>query len=287
MASYAQGDRSRVGQVMNKQMLRDMTGGSGKLEDTIRAVEDHLARGGALSPGLVKGIQRRKDNEFMSKREQFWSNQAQVSEGFGKAIMEGLRPQGSANFRAIYGTQLAPGTVYTGGATQTTPGRSGRSVNGGYWSTKGSTSYVPQTMSEAVYRSLAQPQEEPAAPQAERKPYQSAQSLADAREAYDRSSEYLKQNGSAASPGFDANLTGGDLLNSIASAGQGQVDHYKRRFLPHLKNTSILQSEEIRNATGEAIAGLDPDLKLPEYENPFESGLYARLLKDVTRKKVA
>lgn len=289
MASYAGGNSSRLGQVMDKQMLRDATGGSGKLEDTIREVEFHLAKGGALSEDLVKAIQRRKDNEFMSKREQFWSNQAQDSASFGKKIMEGISPQGSANFFAIYGAQLAPGTVYTGGATKTTPGRSGRSVNGGHWSTKSSTTYTPQTMSRALYESLAQPRGEKPAASEPRTPYKPDPDLAARAQAYQRSKEFMDKSDAAGSVAFNANRTGGDLLNNVYAQG----DTYQKRFSAFLANQEDkvnLQAAEIGNATRKAIYDLDPDIKLANYTNPFEDTVSGKrgdqTLFDYLRKQV-
>lgn len=275
MASYAGSDRSNSGRVLNTdQILAELKRGKdGQVKDGAADafLDSWFKSGGGITAGAAKKYQAvGSKNQFKNPRDELHSRM------FGENPLLSGKDQPSANVKGLKGVSLPEGSVYFGSAAVTTPRTSSRGRNEGYSSSGGQTSYIPGFAPRELFEGMARQQEEPAAAKTESTPYQPAQSLANAREAYDRSSEYLKQNGSAASPGFDANLTGGDLLNSIASAGQGQVNDYKLRFLPHLKNTSILQSEEIRNATGEAIAGLDPDLKLPEYTDPFRDTGYGK-----------
>lgn len=261
MASYAGGNSSRLGQVMDSAMLRGEQGGE-KSKKAYDIIQRHLAEGGALSKGLTKKFMAKGDrNEFLPKYEAT----------FGPR--DGKEPAAVAGMR---GLELPEGAVYLGSAAVTTPGSSSRTRNGGHTSTPGRTTYAPGFMSGGAFRSLAARQEEPSsAPAGEQKPYEPSPDLAPAREAYQRAMAYQEGSGSAAAPAFDANLQGGDLLNNIYAQG----DTYKKRFdrfLDQQDKRSRLIAAEIGDATQGAIAGLSPDIKVPEYTDPFRETGYGK-----------
>lgn len=285
MASYAGSQRSNAGRVLDTQQITEQLkrGKDGSIKDGAadQFLESWFASGGGITAGAAKKYQKvGRDNQFKNPRDELHSRM------FGEnPLLSGRKT--SDNVKGLSGVSLPEGSVYFGSAAVTTPGSSSRTRNGGHTSTKGSTTYTPGFLPRELFESMGARQEEPSsAPAGEQKPYEPGPDLAAAREAYDRSMAYQEGSGSAAALAFDANLKGGDLLNNIYAQG----DTYEKRFDRFLDQQGAranLQAAEIGNATREAIAGLSPDIKVPEYTDPFESGLYNQLLKDVTRKKVA
>jgi len=241
MASAA----SQRGRIIDKEELRQWMAGRDN-PDVQSYVADHLGQGAALSAGAMKFVAK---NETPAQRMRSLTGWGEEPE---PAAIAGLR-----------NTSLPEGYVYMGAAKTTTPRTSSRSVNGGFASTPGQTTYTPIALPrDAIAGSAAAP----VAAQEEKKPLEPGADLMAAREAYDRASAYKEQGGSAIYQP-DLTKTGGDLFSEIQAGAQSQQEHYDKRFLPELKAAANLGAQEVGYAARQAIAGLPDDLTLPEYTN--------------------
>lgn len=261
MASYAGSDQSRVGQIMDSEMLRSLQEGE-KSKKAYDLVREHLAQGGALSKGLTKKFQAKGDrNEFLPKYE------ATFGPRDGKL---------DASIAGMFGTEIPEGSVYLGSAAVTDPGSSSRSVNGGITSTPSKTTYAPSFMARGLYKAIgAGGRDSALAPAPERAPYEDDPTLTAKREAYERSKQFMDKSDAAGSAAFNANLPGGDTLNSTYGEGERHAKRFDG-FLDQLTASAQLQAAEIGNATRKAIYELDPNLQVAQFEDPFRDTGYGK-----------
>ncbi|NDC88028.1 MAG: hypothetical protein EB075_04350 [Bacteroidetes bacterium] len=200
-------------------------------------------------------------------------NDAELDEKYGRGS--------AANLRALRQGEVSigKGNVFMGATETDIPRESGRTRNGGYWSTPGRKEYsitsLPKWMVKNAAGSAAKSDDD--SPASVDQPLPPGADLANAREAYDRANAYSggsdssSRFGSAASTGFDLDQTGGDLYNAIAGQGQSQINEYQNRFLPKLFANANLTAQEIGYAGQQAIAGLPDNLKIPDYDKVFPS----------------
>jgi len=262
MASAA----SQRGRIIDKEELRQWMAGRDN-PDVQSYVADQLGQGAALSAGAMKFVAK---NETPAQRMRSLTGWGEEPE---PAAIAGLR-----------NTSLPKGYVYMGAAETKTPRTSSRSVNGGFASRPGQTTYTPIAVPrDAIAGSAAAP----AAAQEEKKPLEPGPGLIAAREAYDRANQYQRDSGSKAfSP--DLSLTGGALLNDIYRSGAEGVDKFENETVQRFTAGANLAGQEVAYAARQAIANLPDDLNLPEYTSMFpetgpaadkiaEKGLFAWL----------
>lgn len=266
MASAA----SQRGRIIDKEELRQWMAGRDN-PDVQSYVAKELQEGKGtvgLSAGAMKFVAK---NETPAQRMRSLTGWGEEPE---PAAIAGLR-----------NTSLPKGYVYMGAAETTTPRTSSRSVNDGFASKPGQTTYTSIALPrDAIAGSAAAPV---AAQDEEPKQLEPGPGLIAAREAYDRANQYQRDSGSKAfSP--DLSLTGGALLNDIYRSGAEGADKFENETVQRFTAGANLAGQEVAYAARQAIANLPQGLKIPEPTNMFpetgpaadkiaEKGLFAWL----------
>jgi len=111
----------------------------------------------------------------------------------------------------------------------------------------------------------AKPDPAPAAPESPRQPFTPSPDLIAAQaEAKDRAQQWLGSGSSAAGAASGSGVGTGNIYADVYAMGAGQVDDYKRRFLPSLTADAMLQAKETGEASRYWLGQLSPDVKPPD-----------------------
>jgi hypothetical protein len=264
MASAASGQ----GQFVTKSDVQGLKG-----EDLQKFLDQALAEGRGLSPGLVTSLNNRQAD--YETRDQTVLRHAGMGDGIFSGSLAGAK-----------GAKVPSNYAYFGSTAVTEPDESSRTVNGGWSSTKGSTAHVPIILPKSGFG--GQQETAAAAKEQERTPLPPGEGLLAATEAYERAKGFMDQGSSAAGSAPDLSQTGGALMNEIYRAGAQKGDDYVRRFLPYLKAKGDLVAQEIGQIGRDAVAGLSDDVQIPNYTPVFDEqkvadrgGLFNLLRKNI------
>lgn len=105
----------------------------------------------------------------------------------------------------------------------------------------------------------------PAPTETPRQPFTPSADLTAAQtEAKDRAQQWLDSGSSAAGAAGASGVGTGNIYAAIYAMGAGQVDDYKKRFLPSLTADALLQAKETGEASRYWLGQLSPDVKPPD-----------------------
>jgi hypothetical protein len=272
--SYAAPNRRVVGDRRVQKYLDRQERKGNDRPDVREFLARKLGKGSGLSAKVVNSLNSGKYPQGFSFANPSGAANVKVADDkFGKGT--------AADVAGLSGLRLDPGDVYMGATEVEQPGTQTRSklTDFGVSQTPGSTTMartiLPRWMVKGAGKETAAPADRDDTPKA---PVEPGADLLAARgayeEAYNRANSYRDQSsansgGSFASGGADLSLTGGDLLNSIQSAGNAERSDYEQRFLPQVIAGANLTAQEIGYGAKQAISNLPSDLKLPDYSKIF------------------
>ena len=250
MASAASGQ----GQVIRKSDVQGLKG-----EELQKFLDQALAEGRGLSPGLVTSLNNRQTD--YETRDQIVTRHAGMGDGIFSGSLAGAK-----------GAKLPSGDYAYRGSTEVT-GADGKKTS------------IPIVVPTGSFGSQ---QETAAAAKQEQQFLPPGEGLLAATEAYERAKGFMDQGSSAAGSAPDLSQTGGALMNEIYRAGAQKGDDYVRRFLPYLKAKGDLVAQEIGQIGRDAVAGLSGDVQIPNYTPVFDEqkvadrgGLFNLLRKNI------